>query len=386
MGHAQSPTGFGRVFQGLLPHLAAHYDVHHFGHNYHGQLVDGPWRIYPNTEPIDVFGLRRMNELIDELAPELILLVHDPWNISHFLRALGARQGNRKVVVYCPVDARILKPEVLAWVPAVSRVVTYTQFGKRIMESCLNGIGIGGAAIAVIPHGTSTDLFYPYDGEARSGTRAARERLRALLEVPEDSFVVLNASRNQPRKRIDISVQGFAEFARDKPAEVRLMLHMGWREVGWDVRSLAAEAGMGDRLLLTAKGEEHPALSDRWMNLIYNACDVGMNTAAAEGWGLASFEHAATGAAQLVPRHGGCAEIWDGHAAMLDPVRREPLGKVLEASFVSPKQVASALEVLYRDESYRRSMARKAYENATRPEYQWSVIAGRWRELFEALT
>lgn len=40
-----------------------------------------------------------------------------------------------------------------------------------------------------------------------------------------DSFLVLNANRNQKRKRIDITLKAFAALARDKPENVKLLLH-----------------------------------------------------------------------------------------------------------------------------------------------------------------
>ena len=36
---------------------------------------------------------------------------------------------------------------------------------------------------------------------------------------------MLNASRPDKRKRVDLTVAGFAEFAADKPPNVRLCLH-----------------------------------------------------------------------------------------------------------------------------------------------------------------
>ena len=44
-------------------------------------------------------------------------------------------------------------------------------------------------------------------------------------------------------------------------------------------------------------------VDDRELNLLYNACDVGITTSMGEGWGLVSFEHGAAGAAQIVPDH-----------------------------------------------------------------------------------
>jgi hypothetical protein len=48
---------------------------------------------------------------------------------------------------------------------------------------------------------------------------------------------VFNGNRNQFRKRIDITISAFAEFAKDKP-DAMLYLHMGTKDQGWDVMQL----------------------------------------------------------------------------------------------------------------------------------------------------
>jgi glycosyltransferase involved in cell wall biosynthesis len=151
---------------------------------------------------------------------------------------------------------------------------------------------------------------------------------------------------------------------------------MGMRDLGWDVPALAGELGIEDRLVVTTTGEDRPHVPDEHLNLIYNACDVGINTAAAEGWGLVSFEHAATGAAQIVPDHGACAELWSGRA-LLVPADDDARG--LRA--VSPEGVAEALGRLERDPSLRAELAERAYANATAERHGWEAIAARWEEL-----
>jgi hypothetical protein len=69
-----------------------------------------------------------------------------------------------------------------------------------------------------------------------------------------------------------------------------------------------------------------------------NACDVGINRAMGEGWGLASFEHAAAGAAQVVPNHTACSEIWRERAELI-PLAKSyiPEFSVLEMGEVSKR-------------------------------------------------
>src|SRR5205085_11032699 len=123
----------------------------------------------------------------------------------------------------------------------------------------------------------------------------------------------LNANRNQRRKRVDVTMRAFARFASARPRAL-LYLHMGMRDLGCDVLALARSLGIEDRVITTTAAAAHPHVPDEVLSLIYNACEVGVNSAVAEGFGLVSFEHAAAGAAQLVPAGGACAELWDGAA------------------------------------------------------------------------
>jgi len=181
--------------------------------------------------------------------------------------------------------------------------------------------------------------------------------------------------------------RGIARFARDKPRDVKLCLHTGATFAGPDIRVLAERAGIGDRLISTDGWlEDHPAIDDERLNLLYNATDVGINTSGGEGWGLISFEHAATGAPQIVPEHSACAELWREVQTTL-PIRKEGehVSLAMMRQFVDPDDVAAVLERLYSDRQFRREQARKAYENALQPAYSWDLIAKQWDDLFQRI-
>jgi D-inositol-3-phosphate glycosyltransferase len=196
----------------------------------------------------------------------------------------------------------------------------------------------------------------------------------------------LNANRNQPRKRIDVTMKGFALFAAGKPNYVRLYLHMGLQDVGWNIVTLAERYGIIDRLILTSRSMAPPAVPDAQLNLIYNACEVGLNTSSSEGWGLVSFEHGATRAAQILPRHAALEELWNGQAEILEPTLcvTEP-GSLTDSHLITPDEVAMKLDRLYRDPAYLDSLAALALVNARRPEYRWENIATRWGEVFSVV-
>jgi D-inositol-3-phosphate glycosyltransferase len=299
------------------------------------------------------------------------------------MEELKAVEGLPPLVLYCPVDGGPLDAETIAPFEGVARFVVYTEFGRRQVEAAVAARRREGTfdfpAVEVIPHGVDTETFHPLDG--------GRQRARRLLfpEAPDvdERFIVLNANRNQPRKRIDTTIRGFALFARDKPLHVKLFLHMGVEDAGWNVIRLARRYGVEDRVLMSSLARIVQGVSTKQLNLVYNACDVGLNTSSAEGWGLPSFEHAATRAAQIVPRHSACEELWRDSALLLDPTLSVVNDKILtEAWLVSPESVAEALERLYRDRELLAELSELAYRNAKRPEYRWETISAQWDAVF----
>jgi hypothetical protein len=69
-------------------------------------------------------------------------------------------------------------------------------------------------------------------------------------------------------------------------------------------------------VLLNLLNPDGSPLPDETVRLLYNACELGVSTSMGEGWGLGTFEHAATGAAQIAPDHTTFSENWHGAAAL----------------------------------------------------------------------
>jgi D-inositol-3-phosphate glycosyltransferase len=396
IGDAAAPTGFARVLHSILDRIKHTYEIHHLGINYLGDPHDADWKIYVARLAGDVYGANRLQQLVERVKPKLIFLVNDIWILGRYASILKKYKDDVKTVMYFPVDGEPLDPEFVKQLDGVDQLVAYNQFGKRVMQQAIAAVRqadpeFKASEIKVIPHGVDTKLFHPYPNIPTSqGFKLGRSRAKkALLPRKKDfleSFIVLNANRNQPRKRIEITMQGFALFAENKPENVKLYLHMGIEDVGWNLVSLAKRYDIENRLIVSNTAKETPTDSLKRLNMIYNACDIGINTSIGEGWGLVSFEHAATGAAQIVPRHTACEELWQGAAEFLEPVFTLTVERVLtEGKFVSPKGVAEALDRLYQDPEYLCAMSEAAYRNATKPEYKWENIARKWDALFQTL-
>lgn len=389
VGFFMEATGLARVTREILTGLTDLYDVHLIGIGYKGprKRVRGV-TVHPcNLRGGDVFGAYAARDFVERHRPAVVFLYNDLWILNKYPRVLGDTGGSR-IVCYCPLDGGIFDDGLVAPLAAVDRLVVCTGFARR--EFRLSAARLAGEAsvtsfpdVDVIPHSVDTSVFRPLAG----GRRAARRLLFPGEPALDDAFIVLNANRPQPRKRIDLTIDGFARFARGKPPGVRLYLHqaISGPEERADVLRRAAALGIADRLILGPDGDRRA--TDEELNLVYNACDVGLNTAMGEGWGLVSFEHAATGAAQVVPRHSACAELWADAAEFLEPGDPcVPDFSLLEMRAVSPEGVAAALERLYADHERRGAISRAAYRNATRPAFRWENVAGRWRRLFAGLS
>ncbi|HEX8651186.1 MAG TPA: glycosyltransferase [Pyrinomonadaceae bacterium] len=394
VGDAVAATGFARVLHSVLDRIKHKYEIHHLGINFLGDPHDTDWKVYVARLGGDVYGINRLPALIETVKPRLVFFINDVWILVRYMPVLKKYKDVLKTVMYFPVDGEPLDPDIIKQLGGVNRLVAYNQFGRRVMQEAVDAARreeteFEAPAIEVIPHGVDTKLFYPYAAETTpegviSGRLMAKRKLFPNTEEFLESFVVLNANRNQPRKRIDITMQGFALFAENKPENVKLYLHMGTEDVGWNLVTLAKRYGIEGRLILSNMNKAIPTDSVERLNLIYNACEVGINTSTGEGWGLVSFEHAATGAAQIVPRHTTCEELWQGAAEFLEPVFSLTIERVLtEGRFVSPEGVAQALERLYRDPSHLRAMSEAASRNATQPGYDWDRIAKQWDNLFQ---
>jgi glycosyltransferase involved in cell wall biosynthesis len=381
-GDACSNTGFGRVTHSVLEHLCKQHEVHVLGINYSGDPHTYPYKIYPaaNVHCGDRFGLPRVPELIDKIAPDVIICLNDIWVVNQFWeRAQFLKEKHKfKFLAYFPIDSERYFPDMLSNIPHWDMAITFTvPCAHRILSH-----GIKPSKIGVLPHGVDNSRFYPID----------KKEARRQLRLPEDKFIVLNANRNQPRKRIDLTIQAFAKFAVDNPDSM-LYLHMGTKDLGWDVMALFQQEmkrrGLEDskRLILTSQNINYTdAPPDELLNVIYNACDVGLNTADGEGWGLVSFEHASCKKPQVVPNHTACADIWKDAGALADIstwIVDKDLG--VERGLVDTDHVVQILDELQNNPAIYEDVAQACYDVTQRPEYRWEHIASGFSKAIEDL-
>jgi len=374
------PTGFSRVSHGILKYISNRIDFSGIGINYKGDPHPYDLRIFPTGFNNDIYGVNRLQEFV-QWKPDIIFMLNDVWVIDIFLDTIRKlfKDNLPEIVCYFPVDAEEHSEIWYRNFDIVTVPVTYTEFGRRVVIKAKPELA---DKLKVIPHGVDQDMFYKL-GKSRV---VARQALLPAHKEFENSFVVLSANRNQPRKKLDITLKAFALFAEGKPQNVKLYMHCGVIDSSIDVGLLSQRYGMDTRLILTSLTRGIQRVTEEKLNLIYNSCDVGINTGLGEGWSLTQIEHAITGAPQVVPDHSACREIFKDCGVLVPAKTSFMFDNIMTVGkLVTPEDVAEALEKIYTDKEYYDLLSKKSIEKFSAPEYQWSTIAEQWWNIFEGV-
>jgi D-inositol-3-phosphate glycosyltransferase len=382
-GDITSNTGFARVTHSVLEHLCKKHEIVAVGINYTGDPHNLPVKIYPAAalNPHDRFGIGRLPLIVEAEKPDFIICLNDIWVVNQVWERIHLlkEQFKFKFIAYFPLDSQWYIESHTRFIKDWDFAITFTvEQAQRIMD-----LGSKPKMLGVIPHGVEVSKFYPID----------KKQARKQLSLAENKFIVLNANRNQPRKQMDLTIKAFAEFAKDKE-DTMLYLHMSEKDLGWDIRALfeteMKRRGLNSdqRLIMTSTNIDYcNAPPDEILNLIYNSCDVGINTANGEGWGLVSFEHAACKKPQVLPNHTSFAEIWKGKALLADVaawIYDRDLG--VERGIVDINDMAVKLTKLYKDKKFYDTVANDCFEVTKNPSYRWDKIAEGFEKAMEEIS
>lgn len=373
-------TGFTRVLRALVPWFARHYRITWMGVGYQGEpreVAPGVLLRPTNLNGGDLMGAYAARLEWETLAPDAIFALNDPWYLAHYSREIASRLGDIPMVGYLPLDGDVVDSRIVEELTGFSSLFTYTRHAASQLRGAVRACGHE-TAVGVAGHGVDLRAFHPAPGVRESDfAPGIRRRLaRDLFGLDEPSWVVLNASRPDPRKRIDISIDGFARFVRGRPSNVRLCLHqaLSYAQFVEPLRQQADALGLASRILWWPP--QHAPLDDSGLCALYNACAAGVNTSLGEGFGLVGFEHAATGVPQLVPAHPALVELWADAAVCLGPVRKVTTGhSPFLMGEVTPEQVSDGLELIYSDEAEYRRLSHAALARSHADDLRWQAVA-----------
>ena len=379
LGDAAVPSGFAVCTHGILDNgLARKYDVEVIGMNYKGAPGHGyPYPIWPcQTHPGDTpMGEVQLARRAIEYKPDIIVVQQDPWNFPGYARRLKEVGviGRIPVIGAVAVDGKNCRGNDLN---DLTCSVFWTEFGRA---QALNG-GCR-TPTAVIGLGVDLAVFKPAD----------KAQARAEYGIPieyRDRFIVGYVGRNQPRKRLDLLIHYFAEWARGKDRQ-DAVLHLHVAPTGDDAFDLAHLMrwyfGASDRRLMFTSAK--PTTTDAEVALMLQGLDVFATTSQAEGWCLPIAEAMACRIACVFPAWAALDE-WPQGSGVAVPCnniavtdrRINSIGGIAD-----PEVFIEALDKLYRDSAFRENRAQAGFDRVQHPDLRWEVIGRRWVDVVDAV-
>jgi D-inositol-3-phosphate glycosyltransferase len=371
IGDAAVSSGFARVTHSVLDVAKETWDVSVLGINYTGDPHEYPYKIYPphRTSP---WGLSRVKELAANV--DLVVIQNDPWNVPMYAKEIG----QTPMVAVMPVDGRNCRGHALN---GLDHAIWWTEFGKKEAE-------LGGytGPSTVIPLGVDLAKYTPRD--------KVKVRNSIGLEPQfDDMFIVGNVNRNQPRKRLDLTLQYFYEWInKEKIDDAYLYLHIcPTGDRGYDLENLARyyRGDNGLRRLILVQPDIGQGDPEEKLAMSYSAFDVQISTTQGEGWGLTTLEGMACGVPQIVPDWSALGE-WAAPAAHRVPVCDEYCvtpGNGIDVVGAVPKKkdFIQTLHDAYCFPDERKAMSRAGIALAYEDRFRWQNIGKRYVEVFDSV-
>lgn len=262
---------------------------------------------------LELYSLNHIPECIRRIKPDICFIINDNGLIERIAKAIRASNFKTKIVAYMPIDCESFPRGFFKnQEDLVDHWITMTEFAKR--EIISTGFK---KTVEILHHPIDDKIFYPLD------KYECRKKLFGTTW--EDTFIILNNNKNQARKRIDLTIEGFALFMSRHPhAKVKLLIKEQkaiLNDKGRDINTVIAECKnkyypMLDQKIIQLK----KYFSMEELNVLYNAVDLNINTTSGEGWGLVSCEAAINGnSAVLVPDNTSHTEIFEGFPEVMIP-------------------------------------------------------------------
>jgi len=374
-------TGFGVVSNNIIKQLIKHgHEIVVLGINTYGDPYDPqlfPFKIYPCTPGSheQLYGINKLWSIVEFEQPDILFFLNDPWMIRDYLKNQPKKYPYMKMVAYYPTDGGPLKKEWVDMLSSFSAQVCYSKYAEQVITES-NG-GIRPKNLYQVYHGVDTKTFKPIDQRAT----------RVGLELNPNDFIVGMVARNQFRKRFDLLIRGFADFAKDKP-DVKLYLHTSLHDVGFDIEELAQQASIGDKLILTSGVTPAKGISSDELNQVYNSFDVNCLISLGDGFGLPVAESMAVGCPQLVSGHSCLKELVENHGGLTvkNAAWIMHAGGINTWGGVSDvEDISAKLELLYANRELRMKLAEDGYNHILQPQFTWDYAGEKFNGIIKKI-
>lgn len=378
IGDAGVRTGFERATRYTLDVVREQFEVSVLGLNYFGDPNHGyPYDVYPAIAGGDAFGYGRLKRgfIPNIVEPDVILIQNDPWNFQSYLEHIPT---HIPVIGLVAVDGKCCRGDELN---GLSHAIFWTRFGE--LEAKKGGYA---GSSSVVPLGVDRRVYYPQD---RSEVRERLGLDEAFVKrgLSPNAFVVGYVGRNQPRKRLDLIIEYFAEWVHQYGVkDAALWLHVApTGEDAYDVNLLRHYYDVEKQVVVPSIPFMTGVSEDR-MRDIYAMFNVFMTTTQGEGFGLPVFEAMACGVPVLAPDWSGLGELVRDAATLIPCTSTAvtcPGGISTIGGIPDRRLMVEALNRLYESEAARNEAAMAGEQLTARLEFDWREIGLRVTEIVQ---
>ena len=392
--HVDQTTGYSKVSHNLLKQistLSPKVKTFHFGFQRHPgrtsvrKVPEGviTYDAAANEDPKEEgFGFNKIHEYVEMVGPDVVMIYNDPLIVMRFIECMKHERGKSSYKLWIYLDQvyeGIAQPLIETIRNHSDRIYCFSDLWKKKF------LEYGPFPdVRVLEHAVDPTVFSCMPS-------ASVATVRTNLSVPSDGILFLNANRNSQRKRLDLTIGGFARLLARNPTKPYhlLILTNASPQSGafYDVQRIFIEELKGQgldvqthvRKLLLVDSSPPNLMTDEAINQIYNASDIGINTSDGEGFGLCQLEHMYTGAPQVVTDVGTYSSFLNSNVAEFIPKQGRsyfagsmPHG--LWAPTFSMESVADAMEKSIETlEDKRKAVSKYTFKS-------WSTVCDSWLE------
>jgi len=392
--HVDQTTGYSKVSHNLLKQistLSPKVKAFHFGFQRHPgrtsvrKVPEGviTYDAAANEDPKEEgFGFNKIHEYVEMVNPDVVMIYNDPLIVMRFIESMKHERGKSSYKLWIYLDQvyeGIAQPLIETIRDHSDRIYCFSDLWKKKFAD------YGPFPdVRVIEHAVDPTVF-----SCMAASSVAS--VRTNLNVPSDAILFLNANRNSQRKRLDLTLGGFARLLARNPTKPYhlLILTNASPQSGafYDLQRIFIEELKGQgldvqthvRKLLLIDSSPPNLMTDEAINQIYNASDIGVNTSDGEGFGLCQLEHMYTGAPQVVTDVGTYSSFLNSNVADFIPKQGRtyfagsmPHG--LWAPTFSMESVADGMEKSIETlEDKRKAVSKYTFKS-------WSTVCDSWLE------
>jgi glycosyltransferase involved in cell wall biosynthesis len=385
------PIGYSKIANKISNYIAElpNIKLYYFGFgNFTESIIYR--QVHPNIQFIDViqeekingtndlYGVNIFQDTIIKINPNLIFMYNDIIVLSRLMnQIINYRINNKqlfKIITYVDLVYDFERPLYIQHIFKNSdMVLVFSEHWKKNLKI----MNLNEKKINVLYHGFNDDIFYKQD----------TNKCKKILHLSQDNFIILNANRNTYRKAQDITIAAFLLFLKKQNfnSNIKLLLHCDSDAIaGYDILNIieveCMKLNIDNDLIVNNHILKLSNLhvNDNIINILYNACDIGINTCIGEGFGLCNMEHAILGKPQIVSNVGAFKDIFKNITTTVEPICSYQISNHTDyhngvAYICNPQDFAEKMNDIYLNYEQYQNEFQNFGENI-KSKYDWNKI------------